>query len=266
MRNTLRRHRTPDPLASPEAVREICDKLRERMPNVIPIKQKDLLHFLYAVRHVERRPATDDRRGRPSRWTRQELTSAAIHLRAILERETQARVSLSSFIGQYLQILLFPADVLEGLAASDVNLFEAAQLARLTSERLGCSPSEAHKQRRDLLQSHLATRGSQTRLRHHVNDVLLGPSAPKGISEGLATTMAMTDELLEVDAQDTRHIFWEEMKRIFFAMREIKPEDLDDETLDEFAVAVDQFSTVIYRIEKRRREREHQHQNRRFTL
>jgi hypothetical protein len=256
MRNTLRRQRTLDPLASPTAVREICNRLRERMPDVIPNKEEELLRFLYAVRHVERRPTTDPRRGRPGRWTRLDLISAAGYLRAILERETRGRVSLSSFIGQYLQVLLFPADILEALGKGDINLSEAAYLARLSAKQLGCSPSEALIQRRDILQSHLAMQGSQTRLRARVNDILSGPSTSEVISEGLASAVVMTDELLEIDAQDTRHMFWEEMKRIFFAMRTIKPEDIDDETMDEFAVAIDQISSVLHRIEKRRRKRE----------
>lgn len=245
----------------PDSVREICDKLRERMPDVIPHKEEELLRFLYAVRHVERRPTADTRRGRPSRWTRQDLILAAGHLRAILERETQGRVSLSSFIGQYLPILLFPADVLEPLVKGEVNLSEATQLTRLSAKRLGCSTSEVLTLRRDFLQSHLAMQGSQTRLRTRVNELLYGPSTADVISAGLASAAVMTDELLEIDAQDTRHMFWEEMKRIFFAIREVKPDDLDDETMDEFAIAIDQISSVLYRIEKRRRERGELSQN-----
>jgi hypothetical protein len=145
---------------------------------------------------------------------------------------------------------------LEPLAKGKVNLSEATQLARLSAKRLGCSTSEALTLRRDFLQSHLAMQGSQTRLRARVNELLSGPSTADVISTGLASAVVTTDELLEIDAQDTRHMFWEEMKRIFFAMREVKPEDLDDETMDEFAVAIDQISSVLYRIEKRRRERE----------
>src|ERR1044071_4402211 len=102
MRATRRRQRTPDPLARPEAIRAVCEELRSRMPRVIPNSEKHLIRFLYAVRHVERRPATDTKRGRPSHWRREDLVSAANHLRAILERETQGRVSLNSFTGQYL--------------------------------------------------------------------------------------------------------------------------------------------------------------------
>ncbi|HEX8686225.1 MAG TPA: hypothetical protein VF654_06970, partial [Pyrinomonadaceae bacterium] len=66
------------------------------MPEVIPNSEKHLIRFLYAVRHVERRPATETKRGRPSRWKREDLVSAASHLRAILARETAGRVSLNS--------------------------------------------------------------------------------------------------------------------------------------------------------------------------
>jgi hypothetical protein len=50
-------------------------------------------------------------------------------------------------------------------------------------------------------------------------------------------------------------MFWEEMKRLFFAMREIKPEDLDEEMLADFLEAMDGVSKVLYRIEKKRNAR-----------
>jgi hypothetical protein len=130
MRAARRRNRNLDPLATPAAVRSVCDRLRERLPDLIPKSEKELLRLLYAVRHVERRPATDTRRGRPSRWKREDLLRAAGELRGILQRETSGRVSLSSFIGQYLQVLGFPADVVDALSNGSINLQEAAQLAR----------------------------------------------------------------------------------------------------------------------------------------
>jgi hypothetical protein len=65
----------------------------------------------------------------------------------------------------------------------------------------------------------------------------------------VAEVPTKADELLEVDAGDTRHLFFEEMKRVFFAMREIQPEDLGEEMMDNFLRAVDQLSNVLYRIE-----------------
>jgi hypothetical protein len=225
------------------------------MPDVIPSNEKHLTRFLYAVRHIERRPATDTLRGRPSRWPREKLTEAAIVLRSILERETHGRVSLNSFVGQYLPLLRFPPDVAEALEAGQINLQEAAQLARLTHERLDCSPSAARKQREELLKSHLAVQGSQTRLRQRIKE-LLGESVAQVVSsQDMASVLAQADELLQIDPQDARHLFWEEMKRIFFAMREVQLEDLDDEMMEEFMSAMDYISNVLHRIEKRRRER-----------
>jgi hypothetical protein len=256
MRATRRRQRTPDLLARPDAIRAVCEELRSRMPGVIPNSERQLVRFLYAVRHVERRPATDTKRGRPSRWRREDLVSAASHLRAILERETQGRISLNSFTGQYLLILDFPSDVRDALSDGRVNLQEAAQLARLTPERLGCEPAEALRTRREILRAHTAIQGSQTRLRACVRDLLGEADHERPSSEGIAEVVAKADELLEVDPGDTRHLFFEEMKRIFFAMREIQPEDLDEEVMDDFLLAIDQVSNVLYRIEKRRQKRE----------
>lgn len=255
MRATRRRQRRPDPLATPSAVRATCEELRSRMPGVIPNSERQLVRFLYAVRHVERRPATDTKRGRPSRWRREDLLSAAGTLRVFLQRETSGRVSLNSFLGQYLQILDFPSDVAEALSGGRINLQEATQLARLTSRRLGCTPAEARRTRDEILQTHLAVQGSQTRLRARVKEMLGEAAQERVSSEGLAQVVAKADELLEVDPGDTRHLFFEEMKRVFFAMREVEAEDLDEEVMEDFLQAIDQVSNVLYRIEKRRQRR-----------
>lgn len=254
MRATRRRHRTPDPLARPDAVRAVCEELRSRMPGVIPNSERQLIRFLYAVRHVERRPATDTKRGRPSRWRREDLLSAASHLRAILGRETQGRVSLNSFTGQYLLILDFPADVQEALSDGRVNLQEAAQLARLTPDRLGCDAAGARRVRSEMLRAHVLDRGSQSRMRARVKDILGETDGVTG--EQMTAVIHKVDELLEIDPSDKRHLFYEEMKRLFYAMREIEPEDVDDESLDQFMAAADQLSNAIYAIELKRRRRE----------
>jgi hypothetical protein len=225
------------------------------MPGVIPNSQKHLIRFLYAVRHVERRPATDTKRGRPSRWKRGDLLSAASHLRAILARETQGRVSLNSFTGQYILILDFPPDVQDALSDGRLNLQEAAQLARLTPERLGCQPTEACRTRNEILLAHIAVQGSQTRLRARVKEMLGEVDANEVSSEGMAAIVAKADDLLEVDPSDARHMFWEEMKRLYYAMKAIEPEDLDEGTMEDFLAAMDGVSNIIFRIERRRQER-----------
>jgi hypothetical protein len=256
MRANRRRLRTIDPLASPKAVRSLCSQLREHLPEqAIPRSEKELLRFLYAVRHVERRPATDTRRGRPGRWSRENLITAASVLRSILERETRGRVSLSSFISQYLQVLDFPSDVNDALVSGDLNLQEAASLARLTAERLGCSARAARVRRHEILQSHLAVQGSQTRLRAQVRELLGETSELEIGSKSIRTVIEKVDEMLEIDPADSRHLFWEEMKRLLFAMREIEPDDLDEETMNAFLQAIDGVSNILYRIEKKRQKR-----------
>jgi hypothetical protein len=228
------------------------------MPDLIPSSEKHLLRFLFAVRHVERRPATDTKRGRPPRWPREKLLEAAAQLRAILERETSNRVSLNSFTGQYLPLLQFPSDVTDALAAGWINLQEAAQLTRLTPRRLDCSPREAPSRRDEVLRQHLAVQGSQTRLRARVKE-LLGEAERTEVSSGaMATVVTKVDEMLEVDPSDARHMFWEEMKRLFYAMREIELEDIDEETMDDFLAAIDGVSNVLFRVERRRQERHKQ--------
>ena len=256
MKATRRRARSASPFSSVEAVRSVCLQLRALCPEIIPSSDQQLLLMLEAVRNIERRPATDTRRGRPSRWPREHLHQVARNLRAILERETSGRISLQSFIGQHLRVLRFPLDVQTPLADGDINLQEAAQLARLTAERLGCSPSEARLRRAEILQSHLAVRGSQNRLRSRVKE-MLGEGRPQEIAAGdMASVIERVDELLEIDPSDARHMFWEEMKRLFFAMREIQPVDLDEQILSDFMAAMDEVSNVLYRIELRRRKRQ----------
>jgi hypothetical protein len=216
--------------------------------------------MLEAVRNVERRPATDTKRGRPARWSREILLEVARHLRAILVRETSGRISLQTFIGQHLRVLRFPDDVSNPLARGDINLQEAAQLARLTAERLNCSPSEARAIRAETLRKHLAMRGSQSRLLAHVKDLLGEGHASGQNTESMTAVLWRVDKLLEIDPSDTRHMFWEEMKCLLFALREIQPEDLDEQILDDFATAMDEVSNILYRIELRRRKREERSQ------
>lgn len=251
MRAARRRSRETDPLASPEAVRSVCRALREQMPDAIPSSEKQLCRFFYAVRHVERRPATDTKRGRPPRWPREKLLEAAGRLRSVLGRETRGRVSLNSFLGQYLPILEFPTDVSDALSRGEINLHEAAQLARLSHTRLDCTPAAAKSARAEVLRAHLLAQGSQNSLRARVKEILGEVVTVSAVEMTAAVRQA--DELLEIDPSDKRHFFYEEMKRLFFAMKEIRPEDVDDQSLDEFLAAADQLSNAIHGIRQRSR-------------
>jgi hypothetical protein len=142
------------------------------LPEIIPQRNKDLIRMLRAARHIQRYSATDTKRGRPSHFQREELLKVSTSLSDILEHETSSHISVASFVDHYLRILQFPADVLAALGRGEINLFEAAQLARLTPLSLASTPAQATRRRAELLSTHLETKESGPRLRERVKELL----------------------------------------------------------------------------------------------
>jgi hypothetical protein len=156
-----------------------------------------------------------------------------------------------SFVGQYLPILEFPKDVREALEHNEVNLFEAHQLARLTARRLGSTEAEARAHRRRLLESHLTKQEPGSRLRLRVMEALGELREPDPARTEMAA-VGKADELLEADPLDSSHLFFEELRMIGRALREVSPEEVTDEDLSEIMPAVDQITLTLQRIVRRR--------------
>jgi hypothetical protein len=238
----------PDLLASPEAVRSVLNQLRAAEPELIPKKDKDLVSMLQALRHVQRYPASDTKRGRPARWRREDLLRIGARLGEILDRETSSRISVASFVDHYLRLPDFPADVLQALAAGEINLFEAAQLARLTPARLGVSPLQARRTRAELLNAHLQTKLSAARLRERVLEILRA-AAP----EPAAKSENESDlDLEDFDPYDPTHLFWDQIKQLGFAFKEIRREDVTAEEIEELLKASEPILTILGRIRRRK--------------
>lgn len=248
MRATRRRNRQSDPLASTEAVTAIFSQLRAALPEIIPRRDKDLIRMLRAARHIQRYSASDTRRGRPSHWKREDLIKVATRLNDILGRETSSHLSLASFVDHYVRLLDFPADLLAALSKGEINLFEAAQLARITAERLGSPSSQARRTRADLLSTHLQTKESGPRLRKRVNE-LLRTSANEPLS---AEVVDVDLDLEDFDPYDPTHLFWDQIKQLGFALRDIRREDISDEEIDELLRASEPVLTVLARIHRRK--------------
>jgi hypothetical protein len=251
MRITRRRQRRADPFISPEWVRLIFDQLKAAFPLLATLKEKDLIKLARAVRHVERYSATDTRRGRPSRWPREDLVRVGLTFTDLLRRETSGRMSLATFVDHYLRILDFPVDVLEALSSGAVNLFEAEQLARITAQRLQIGATEAKKKRAEMLKAHLQTRASGERLRRRVNE-MLNPNQEATSPSQAGAHMETIEDLEDFDPHDSTHLFWEEIKQLGFAFRALRREDLTDELIEELLEASQSVWSVLAKIQRRK--------------
>jgi hypothetical protein len=250
LRATRRRQRKADPLASVEAVQSVIEKLRAALPDIIPQKEKELVRLLRAARHAQRYPATGTKRGRPGKWKREDLLRVATRLGDILDRETSSQISFASFVDHYLRLPDFPSDVIEVLESGEINLFEAEQLARVITVRLGVSPSQAKRTRSELLSSHLQTKASGERLRQRVNELLRASSAEAGEISDVSD--AELEDLEDFDPYDSTHLFWEQLKQLGFAFREIRREDVTDEEIEELLKASEPILAILSRIQRRK--------------
>jgi hypothetical protein len=175
-----------------------------------------------------------------------------VKLSELLRRETSGRMSLATFVDHYLRILDFPADVLEPLCAHNINLFEAEQLDRITARRLGETSLAAKQKRQEILQAHIKSKGSGERLRRRVNELLSGNGSGTARSVTGAADLNSTDNLEDFDPYDTTHLFFEEIKRLGFAFREIRPEDFTDELIEELLQATQPVWTILAKVQRRR--------------
>lgn len=251
MRATRRRQRRTDPLASPQAVSSVLEKLRSALPEFIPQKDKELVRLLRAARHAGRYPATDTKRGRPSKWRREDLFRVAARLGEILSRETSSHISFASFVDHYLRLLEFPSDVIEALNKGEINLFEAEQLARVTADKVGETSGQAKRKRAELLTAHLQTKASGNRLRQRVNELLRVAAAESGDSAD-SYPAADAEDLEDFDPYDSTHLFWEQIKQLGFAFREVRREDVTDEEVEELLKASEPILAILTRIQRRR--------------
>lgn len=165
-----------------------------------------------------------------------------------MECETTSHISLASFVDHYLRLLDFPADVLAALSSGEINLFEAAQLSRTSAERLGSTSSQARHTRADLLATHLHTKESGPRLHQRVNELLRASVNEAGDDEAIETELNLED----FDPYDPTHLFWDQIKQLGFALRDIWREDVTDEEIDELLRLNEPVLTVLARIQRRK--------------
>lgn len=261
MAMTSRRERTPDPLVSTTAVREVLAELAARLPHA-PRGEKALVSFLRAAVYAERTRSAS-RRGRPSKWPERDLVLATSILRDILGRGAYGRKNVRSFVDHYLRILAFPAEVREALEGGEVNLFEAEQLARLTPKALGVAASTAAARRRQVIKAHLAARESGARLRARVDAVLARSDHD---ASDAASALPFSREVLDASAEletefaggaesleaDPTSVFYDLLSTIALTLREIDPSDVPEEDQERLFEYGDKILMILGRVRRRR--------------
>jgi hypothetical protein len=138
--------------------------------------------------------------------------------------------------------------VLEALSSGQINLFEAEQLARITAERLEVTPAQGRRTRSEMLSTHLQARLSGERLRQRVAELLRASSVEAGKSPADSTEFDLED----FDPYDPTHLFWDQIKQLGFALRDIRREDVRDEEIDELLQASEPVMTILARIQRRK--------------
>jgi hypothetical protein len=245
-----RRTRRPHPLATPAGVRALLAELRVVCPAPLPKSEADLIRMIESARNVERRPDADPGRGRPRRWSRDDVVTLRTSLLDLLARQPGGPVTLANFVGQYLRILRYPTDITSALEKGRVTVQEAALLARLTPEKLDLPPVEAKTFREDLLKAHDRLAAPRSALRKRVQAALgeFRPDTTAEVSKRDAGSKA--DAVLAENPYDARHLFFEGIERLISALQTIEPADLDRRSLDAFLVQLDRTLNQIAKIRK----------------
>ena len=98
------------------------------------------------------------------------------------------------------------------------------------------------------MNAHIQARLSGARLRQRIEELLrIAATSETGVNSELP------EDLEDFDPYDPTHLFYDEIKRLGFALREIHPEDLTDDLLEEYLRACEPLWTVLAKIERRRK-------------
>ena len=114
-----------------------------------------------------------------------------------------------------------------------------------------------------MLEAHLRSGESGARLRLRVKE-LLGEIAEPSATSTEIEAVEKVGELLQLDPLDSTHLFFEELRGIGRAMREVQPADLSDEMLAALLPVLDQLSALLHNIEQKRLR--HEQQTERFVV
>jgi hypothetical protein len=85
-------------------------------------------------------------------------------------------------------------------------------------------------------------------LRQRVNEILRASASEAGADEGFDSSQ----DLENFDPYDPTHLFWDQIKQLGFALRDIRREDVINEEVDELLKASEPVLTILARIQRRK--------------
>jgi hypothetical protein len=104
---------------------------------------------------------------------------------------------------------------------------------------------------------------SQTALREKVREALGELTLVS--TEKMTEEVQKVDDMLRIDPEDRRHLFYETMKDFFFGMRDIRPEEISDAEIDLLTKRADELMGIVYSIQMRRKQQAEK-ANKRFVV
>lgn len=227
----------------------------------VPNNEREIVRMLRAASHCERRGWARSLRGRPSRYDRGKLSKLWSALGDELSRGTRSTVSPRTFTEHYLRLLSCPSDAISALQDGRLNLFEALQLARITSKATGMTSSGAAKLRARVLTAHVAGRGSARQLYERINELLGKPrSSQSSGPDRSAYTRPVGDGDEELDAEtdaylsDPGALFADQLRQIAIEMARIEPDEVTEAETTALFDLLDQLYLRASRISRRTRE------------
>jgi hypothetical protein len=94
------------------------------------------------------------------------------------------------------------------------------------------------------------TKASGERLRQRVNELLRASPVEAGETGGELDTEL--EDLEDFDPYDSTHLFWEQLKQLGFAFREIRMEDVTDQEIEDLLKASEPILAILNRIQRRK--------------
>lgn len=259
---TQARKRRLDPFASPQKIVELLEQLIEKIkPKIIiyipldSLRQNNyemLLHTLQRGSNYLRSGEKSKPNSKSEKIPNSLLLEIVKKMSEILAEESQNRISFRTFTDNYLRILSCTEDIKEYLETSQITLFEALQLKRLSAENLGLSLEETLKIRKDIFLKCHQEKWIIQRLRYEIDLRLNKPILTKKAEQVIKKTNLLPQETpnlyLEREVSIAPNSFFRE--QIYSMIEIINSVDLGELEKTEQESLLSSIDNVVIQLQK----------------